>query len=172
MIFDCDWELRVMSWTIVIGLLLLFITAILARKFILTLKDKEYWTTALYGFLVVFILFIVFTSLIGSPQNIYLTDDSLKINRLFDSVEIEYSSIKEIRKVTNDDLIGETRNNGSSGFGGDLGIWSSQKLGKYEKYTTNAKKQIWMEVEDGNNIMFSCKTPEHLIEIVKEKLVK
>jgi len=172
MIFDCGWDSSVMAWTIAIGLLLLIIMVMLIKKFIQSLKEKKHWISVLHCVLIVFIVFIGSTSLIDSPRNISLTDSSLKINKLFSSIEIEYSSIKEIRRVVKDDLTGETRNNGSTGFGGDLGTWSSKKLGKYEKFTTNTENQIWLETIDGKNIMFSCNNPDQLVDKINKNLNK
>jgi len=164
MIFECSWDSNVKMWTIGIALLLLTVIVILIRKIILNNKERHYWSSAVYVIIISLILFLSVTSAMDAPRTISLTDTSLKINQLFNSLEIDYASIKEIRRVNADDLKGEVRNNGSTGFFGDQGKWKSKALGNYEKFSTNSNNQILIETIDSRKIIFSCDNPDLLLE--------
>lgn len=170
MIFDCTWDLSVKLWTIGIGALLLFAFAIIFKRAYLYAKEKSYLKISLYGVLFGFIVCMTVDTIIRIPKNVELTEETLIVNSLFTETKVDYSSIKQVRRVETSDLKGERHSWGSSGFGGDLGEWESTELGKYEKFSTNSENQIWLEITDNNNIMFSCDNPDQLIELVKAKL--
>lgn len=170
MVFDCTWDLSVKLWTIGIGALLLFAFVVICKKAYLYAKQKSYLKTSLYGVLFGFIVCMTADTIISIPENVELTKEAFVINSLFTETKIGYSSIEQIRRVKTSDLKGECRSWGSSGFGGDQGEWKSTELGKYEKFSTNSENQIWLEITDKNNIMFSCDNPDQLIELVKAKL--
>lgn len=172
MTFNCDWDSNTVLWTIGIGILLIVVVAILIRRLKYSLKEKEHWTSFAYCAIILLLVCVMISGVIRTPQKIVLSDESLKIIRLTNNVDIEYSLIKETRIITNDDIIGEVRNFGSTGYFGDLGKWSSKKLGKYEKFTTNSDKQVFIETIDNQKYMFSCDNPDKLINEVKDRISK
>ena len=132
MTFDCSWDSSVVLWTIGIGVLLLAAIIILAKKLVFNIKEQYYWVSVLYGLGVLFILFFTITTIIDVPINIQLNDNSLVVNRPATNIVIDYTAIKDIRRITKEDLEGETRTNGSTGFFGYQGKWKSKNLGNYK----------------------------------------
>lgn len=167
--FSCGWDSSTIIWTAGIGILLFFVAVILIRKLIKAIKEKQIWSSISFSAIICLILYLVISGLIEMPLNIELSDNSVKINQLFRSTSIEYNDIKEIRLVLDDDLIEEVRENGSTGFFGDLGKYRSEKLGNYEKFTTNKEDQILIETINNDKYMFSCNTPELLVKMINDK---
>ena len=170
MTYNCSWDLNTLLWTIGIGLLLLIVTIILIKKIKNSLKDRSHWLSTFYFVIILLMGYIVIDALIKTPLNIHLSDNSIKINRLIKDININYSSIKEIRLVTEKDISNETRNFGSTGFFGDLGRYSSKTLGVYEKFCTNAENQILIETLDSKKYIISCDKPNLLVEAVNNAL--
>jgi len=143
---------------------------VLIKRLISNAKERYYWISIFYGLGILFILFFTITTMIEVPLNIRLSDTSIIISRPVKDIEIDYNSIKEIRRTTKEDLIGESRINGSTGFFGDQGSWKSKTLGEYEKYSTNNENQIYLKTNDNKKTIFSCDTPDSLISLIEEKL--
>lgn len=172
MTFDCTWDYSIKQETWIASIVLLVTIILIVWKLRSTIKEKSYWTAAFLGVAILFVIGIVGKSYLGTPQSVKLTDKSLVISRPIGDVEIDYTSIKVVRLVTDDDLLGQTRTFGSSGIGADAGRWKSKPLGYYEKYTTNNNNQIWLGTASGENVMFSCDTPELLVEEVRARITK
>lgn len=168
--FSCSWDSNTIIWTVGIGILLFLVGVIMLIKLIKAIKDKQIWSSVTFGGIMCLILYIVISGLIEMPSNIEISNNSLRVNQLFKSLSIEYNDIKAIKLVVEDDLIGETRINGSTGFLGDLGMYKSEKLGNYEKFTTNKEDQILIETVNNDKYMFSCDNPKLLIEAINDKL--
>lgn len=170
MTFDCTWDYSTKQETWITCIILLATIILIVWKLRSTIKEKSYWITAFLGVAILFVIGTVGKSFLNTPQHIKLTDKSLVISIPIGDVEIDYASIKVIRLVTDDDLSGQIRTFGSSGIGADTGRWKSTPLGYYEKYTTNNNNQIWLGIATGENVMFSCDTPELLVEAVRTRI--
>lgn len=170
MFFDCTWDDSIKLESYATGAILLICTFLIIWKLRQEIKSKSYWKSSFLGVAIIFLIYIASSSILNTPKEIELTDNYLSINSVIGNKQIDYKTIKEIRQVTKEDILGETRTFGSSGIGAEQGRWKSNKLGYYQKYTTNPNNQIWIEMRDDKNIMLSCDNPDQLIELVKAKL--
>ncbi|WP_108822732.1 PH domain-containing protein [Dysgonomonas sp. Marseille-P4361] len=170
MVFDCTWDDGIKLESCITGTILLICAILITWNLIKGIKSKSYWKSSFLGITIIFLLYIVSSSLLNTPKEIELTDNHLSINNYISYTQIDYQKIKDIKRVTKEDILGETRTFGSSGIGADQGKWNSKKLGYYKKYTTDPKNQVWIDIINNENIMFSCDNPDQLVEMVKARL--
>jgi PH (Pleckstrin Homology) domain-containing protein len=77
-----------------------------------------------------------------SPRGYVIEGQSIVVRRMAGAASIALEGVREVRRVTAEDLRGCIRLRGSSGFFGYYGLFSTSKLGKCNWYVTDRSKSV------------------------------
>ena len=87
-------------------------------------------------------LLIILVAYSYSPRGYILEGRSLVVQRLAGQVRIPLDEVREVRRITPDDLRGCLRLWGSGGLFGYYGLFSSSQLGRFTQYATSRKNSV------------------------------
>jgi Bacterial PH domain len=146
-----DWMVKLIT----IAFCLFFLTF-----FVLWFINIETSRTPIFSVIMLIILGIVY---LFHVQNYEVTHKSIKINRLIRSKQIDFSTIKNVYKVKNDDLGFMIRTFGNGGIFGFMGFYKSQIYGNMRLFGTQQRNYVIVET----NLTKYVLTPDEPFDFVK-----
>ena len=91
---------------------------------------------------------LIFLTWAIHPTYYSITDSSIKLKRPFSSLEFSFDSIREVRRIMPADLGMSFRLFASGGLFGYLGLYNSNKIGKYTMWCTNQDEMVLIVYND------------------------
>jgi hypothetical protein len=110
--------------------------------FILWFINIETSKTPIFSVIMLIIVGIIY---LFHVQNYEVTHEGIKINRLIGSKQIDFSTIKNVYKVKNDDLGFMIRTFGNGGIFGFMGFYKSQIYGNMRLFGTQQRNYVIVE---------------------------
>jgi Bacterial PH domain len=146
-----DWMVKLIT----IAFCLFFLTF-----FVLWFINIETSRTPIFSVIMLIILGIVY---LFHVQNYEVTHEGVKINRLIGPKQIDFSTIKNVYKVKNDDLGFMIRTFGNGGIFGFMGFYKSQIYGNMRLFGTQQRNYVIVET----NLTKYVLTPDEPFDFVK-----
>jgi Bacterial PH domain len=128
--------------------------------FVLWFINIETSRTPIFSEIMLIVLGIIY---LFHVQNYEVTHESIKINRLIGAKKIDFSNIKNVYKVKNDDLGFMIRTFGNGGIFGFMGLYKSQIYGNMRLFGTQQRNYVIVET----NLKKYVLTPDEPLDFVK-----
>ena len=113
-----------------------FMSAFLCLAFLVLIIATHSLALAILSLLIILVAYAY------SPRGYVLEGRSIVVRRLVGQVRIALDDLREVRRVTANDLRGCLRLWGSGGLFGYYGLFSSSQLGRFTQYATNRKNSV------------------------------
>lgn len=104
-----------------------------------------------------------------SPRGYFVGERMIRIRRFIHDAEIPLQSVREVRKVTPDDLKWTVRLFGSSGFFGFYGLFQMSRLGRCTWYATRIKPSA-VVITAAKTALFTPDDVNGFLEAVREQV--
>jgi len=163
--FDARWSRLVWVVTVAVILMLALVDALVV---------SEVWKAARGNALPVL---LVVTALLPwavlavvalfAPRSYRVEPDGIVVKRLGPAAVIRYERIREIRRISPDDVGFAWRTFGSGGFLGWFGRFYSRRLGAFRAHATNMADLVLVTEVDGTKIVISPHPPDEFLEAVR-----
>lgn len=155
----------------IITILVIFMAIFFSFKsfrYLITNENKDTVTIITNISVIIFFILLIVLTWMYSPVSYYLNDEYLIINRHYGKVYIKIKDIKNIEKLTDDDVKGTIRYFGVGGLFGYYGKYYIPAFGKVKFYATQNKNRILIETINNEKILITPDNIELFNEIRKK----
>ena len=140
----------------IITISIIVIVLIISIKSLRSIINTNLDTSGLLNiFLVLFVVMMIIIIWLYSPKSYYLDDDRLIIKRQLGKVVINLKDIKNIEKISNEEMKGTIRYFGVGGLFGYYGKFYIPSYGKVIFYATQSKNRILIETKDNKKFLIT-----------------
>ena len=103
---------------------------------------------------------------LNAPVYILLEPQCFIMKKVLGKVKINYNSILFIDRYS--PSLRDVRIFGSGGFFGFIGLFSSEKIGKYYSFVGDSEQCFFIKTVSGNSYVFSSEEADIVIEKIKK----
>ena len=117
-------------------------------------------------FIIIILLLLPSVFVLNAPVYILLEPQCFIMKKVFGKVKINYDSILFINRYS--PSLRDVRIFGSGGFFGFIGLFSSEKIGKYYSFVGDSEQCFCIKTISGNSYVFSSEDVDIVIEKIKK----
>ena len=147
--------------TVIVSLIIIIGEIFLITKYI---HNNDYKLL----FIIIILLILPLVFVLNAPVYILLEPQCFIMKKVLGKVKINYNSILFIDRYS--PSLRDVRIFGSGGFWGFIGLFSSEKIGKYYSFVGDSEQCFFIRTISGNSYVFSSEDVDIVIENIKKRI--